>query len=403
MLYQRKITAADVLATKLEFQLQHSRYALVGIQSVGVATVTVLLWFQLLPLTLFTWVVGMLLLVLAYSVRLGSALLDGRYHRHSNAVYREMMVGAAILGLSWTASVVWFDQLLVDQYFFIVVLIVTICCVATIAVSSVIRGIYLAQIFSALIPVATWLGWHYDERPFNLVLAMLLIGLSLLMALVSGWMSHSIRQMVESSLEREAMARDLADLTGSLSVRNVQLQEARKQLSDMATVDELTGLRNRRGANQVFETEISRAKRAGMALSIIMLDVDHFKRYNDTYGHPAGDIVLQKVAEVLLSVTSRAGELAVRMGGEEFMLILPGSTQSDAMGTAAAIQQRMIDAAITHEGSPGTKLLTLSQGVVSCIPRLETEVSDLIEAADRALYKSKENGRHQATLSSFSP
>ena len=216
-------------------------------------------------------------------------------------------------------------------------------------------------------------------------------------------MSHSIRQMVESSLEREAMARDLADLTGSLSVRNVQLQEARKQLSDMATVDELTGLRNRRGANQVFETEISRAKRAGMALSIIMLDVDHFKRYNDTYGHPAGDIVLQKVAEVLLSVTSRAGELAVRMGGEEFMLILPGSTQSDAMGTAAAIQQRMIDAAIPHEASPGTQLLTLSQGVVSCVPRLETEVSDLIEAADRALYKSKENGRHQATLSSFSP
>jgi diguanylate cyclase (GGDEF)-like protein len=221
------------------------------------------------------------------------------------------------------------------------------------------------------------------------------------MSIVSGWMSRSFGQMVESSLEREAMAKDLAELSDNLRLRNVQLQEARRQLADIATIDELTGLRNRRGANQLLETEISRSKRAATPLALIMLDVDHFKFYNDTYGHPAGDVVLQKVAEVLLSVTSRAGELAVRMGGEEFMLILPGSTGADAMRTAQKVQNEVLALAISHAASPVNNCVTVSQGVVSCIPRLHTSTEELIKAADEALYESKDDGRNRATLSPF--
>jgi diguanylate cyclase (GGDEF)-like protein len=134
-----------------------------------------------------------------------------------------------------------------------------------------------------------------------------------------------------------------------------------------------------------------------------MLDVDYFKLYNDTYGHPAGDSVLQKVAEVLLSVTARAGELAVRMGGEEFMLILPGATQRDVMNIAEVIQKRLADAAIEHRTSPIASILTVSQGVVSCVPQLHSEAADMIEAADKALYSSKNSGRNRATLSPYEP
>jgi len=179
------------------------------------------------------------------------------------------------------------------------------------------------------------------------------------------------------------------------------LQEARRQLADIATIDELTGLRNRRGANQLLETEIGRSKRAATPLALIMLDVDHFKFYNDTYGHPAGDVVLQKVAEVLLSVTSRAGELAVRMGGEEFMLILPGSTGDDAMRTAEKVRTEIVALAISHAASPVSNCVTVSQGVVSCIPRLHTSTEELIQAADEALYQSKNDGRNRFSLSPF--
>ena len=110
-----------------------------------------------------------------------------------------------------------------------------------------------------------------------------------------------------------------------------------------------------------------------------------------------------KVAEVLLSVTSRAGELAVRMGGEEFMLILPGSTQRDVMNIAEVVQGRLAEAAIQHRTSPVANILTVSQGAVSCVPQLSAEAADIIEAADKALYGSKNNGRNRATLSPYAP
>jgi diguanylate cyclase (GGDEF)-like protein len=134
-----------------------------------------------------------------------------------------------------------------------------------------------------------------------------------------------------------------------------------------------------------------------------MLDVDHFKLYNDTYGHPSGDLVLQKLAEVLMGVTSRAGELAVRMGGEEFMMILPGSTSGDAMSTAEAVRERVAALKMLHASSPTGEFVSVSQGVVACVPGMNTEISDLIDAADKALYDSKDAGRNAITLSAYRP
>jgi len=401
MLYQRKIKQTKLLASKLEFQLLHSRYAFIGTQAVGVVAITALLWFQLPIEQLLGWASCMFLTMLLYSLRIGDTLERQRFHTEQQQVYREMLLAALVVGASWSGTVLWGSMTLRDEYFTILVLIVVATCVTTISVSSVMREIYLAQLLATMVPIGVLLGWQYADRPFNLILAGVVLMLSLLMSLVSGWMSRSFGQMVESSLEREAMARDLAELSDNLRLRNVQLQEARRQLADIATIDELTGLRNRRGANQLLETEIGRSKRAATPLALIMLDVDHFKFYNDTYGHPAGDVVLQKVAEVLLSVTSRAGELAVRMGGEEFMLILPGSTGDDAMRTAEKVRTEIVALAISHAASPVSNCVTVSQGVVSCIPRLHTSTEELIQAADEALYQSKNDGRNRFSLSPF--
>ena len=403
MLYQRKISSAELLSAKLELQLHHARFALVGAQAVGVAAIVALAWYQLSQVELLLWAVGMFILQLVNSMRMSRALEQESYSSHRYSLYAELLINALLTGMAWCASVYWMNTALSDEVFYLVLVVVTIISVVTVAVTCVVREIYLMLLFSTLIPIAAWLGWHFDARPFNLVMAAVLTALALLMGLVSGWMSRSFGDVVESGMEREAMTRDFAELSESLRLRNLQLQEARMQLADIATIDELTGLRNRRGANQVFDTEISRAKRSGISLAVIMIDVDHFKLYNDTYGHPAGDLVLQQVAEVLLAVTSRAGELAVRMGGEEFLLVLPGSTQGDAMSTAEAVKERILDLAIPHEASLTEKCVTVSQGVVACVPRLHTEISDLVSAADQALYASKDSGRNRITLSPFSP
>ena len=403
MLYQRKISGAELLAAKLELHLHHARFALVGAHAVGVAAVVALLWFQASDVILLSWAVAMLTLLLVHSVRMSGALEGERFIRSRFSVYVELIAGAVLLGVVWSGTVFWLDGMLSDQMFYLLVLIVTIISVVAVAVTSVVREVYMANLFATLIPVATWLAWHYDGRAFNLMLAALLTALSLLMALASGWMSRSFGDMIQSSLEREAMNHDFAELSESLRLKNQQLQEARQQLADIATIDELTGLKNRRGANQVFETEISRARRAGFSLAIIMLDVDHFKLYNDTYGHPSGDLVLQKLAEVLMGVTSRAGELAVRMGGEEFMMILPGSTSGDAMSTAEAVRERVAALKMLHASSPTGEFVSVSQGVVACVPGMNTEISDLIDAADKALYDSKDAGRNAITLSAYRP
>ncbi len=402
MLYQRKIARAEVLAAKLEFQLQQGRYALVSVQAMGIVATTLLLWFQMPRSAMLGWAMAMLLL-LVRSVRMSRALTKERYHAHAVSVFWGLLLGAIWSGASWSISVYWLNFYSSNQAFDLLLLVVAVISVATIAVTSVVREVYLAQLFTTLIPIASLLAWEYEARPSNLVMAVLLTGLALLMALVSGWMSRSFGQMVESRLEHKAMTEDFAGLSESLRLRNVQLQEARKQLTDIANVDALTGLRNRRGVNRAFETEISSAKRAGTSLAFIMIDVDFFKLYNDTYGHPAGDEVLQRVAEVLLAITARAGEVAVRMGGEEFLLLLPGSTEGNAVSTAEQIKQRVEALKIPHDSSPNDTILTVSQGVVAVVPDMHTSIRDLLEAADRALYASKEQGRNTITLSTYQP
>ena len=401
MLYQRKISRGDALSAKLAFQLQNARYVMAGAQTLGVLSGMFLLWFQYSPLPIPAWGIGMLLLSFLQSIHMGYALEKQRHIQNPGGVLREIMLSSLVGGLAWAATVIWMGQQLSDDVLYALIMVMVIMTVTTVAATAVVREFYLIWICATLIPVASYLGWQHDVRPFNLTFAMILTGLAMLMALLTEGISRSFSQMVESGLEREAMAKDLSGVSDTLRAKNLQLQEARKQLADLAKLDELTGLRNRRGADKAFELEVSRAQRAGTSLGVIMIDVDYFKAYNDTYGHPAGDDVLKQIAGVLRSVTSRAGELAIRMGGEEFLLLLPGTSQAEAMASAEKIRARITDLQIEHSASGVANVVTVSQGVVASIPSMSTEFKQLLEAADQALYASKEGGRNGVTLSAF--
>jgi len=172
------------------------------------------------------------------------------------------------------------------------------------------------------------------------------------------------------------------------------LRESHHALEKMAMEDSLTGLANRRQFDMALKAEISRARRAQTSLGIIMIDIDHFKRYNDLYGHPAGDECIKAVAEAVLSCTRRAVDLAVRYGGEEITVLLPDTDDAGTHQVAENMLNAVRKLAILHEGNENGRIVTISAGVFSCVPKGKGATSQhLIKSADEALYAAKAAGR----------
>ncbi|MFH1059755.1 MAG: diguanylate cyclase [Pseudomonadota bacterium] len=174
-----------------------------------------------------------------------------------------------------------------------------------------------------------------------------------------------------------------------------QLRAAAEVYEDLSLTDELTELANRRAMDQHLAEEWRRAAREGHTLSLVMLDVDRFKQYNDTYGHVQGDRALQAVATVLAASARRPGDLAVRYGGEELALVLPGADLRAAAGLAEQLRRQVQALAIPHRASGVEPVLTVSLGVASLAPGLTADPASLINAADEALYRAKQAGRNR--------
>jgi diguanylate cyclase (GGDEF)-like protein len=176
---------------------------------------------------------------------------------------------------------------------------------------------------------------------------------------------------------------------------HVELKHSRDALSQMARLDGLTGLSNRRTFDDMLDREWRRLARVGQHLSIIMFDVDHFKLYNDTYGHGAGDICLKKVAQCAVNALQRPADMVARYGGEEFVAVLPDTMMVGAAAVAEAIRENVAAENIPHERSPTAKHVTVSLGHVSVVPKAGRPATELVAAADRALYAAKGSGRNR--------
>ena len=171
------------------------------------------------------------------------------------------------------------------------------------------------------------------------------------------------------------------------------LHTAQIELTRMAYRDALTELHNRRYFDEHFKREWERARRSHLPLALLLVDLDHFKAYNDRYGHPAGDLCLVEIAHLLGRATSRATDILARLGGEEFGVVLPDTTAAGAEEVAQRIQELLHAAAIPNEGAPG-KVLTLSIGVSSIESPDGPSAHEMYEQADRALYEIKRRGRN---------
>ncbi|MEI6413415.1 MAG: diguanylate cyclase [Pseudomonadota bacterium] len=177
-----------------------------------------------------------------------------------------------------------------------------------------------------------------------------------------------------------------------------RLQEANRQLRQLSDQDGLTGIANRRMFDQAFLREWRRALRAEQPIALLMIDVDFFKFYNDTYGHTQGDSCLRCVANIIANSLSRPADLAARYGGEEFVALLPETDIEGAQQVANKIHLALAAKAIPHEASKVTDRVTLSIGIACTYPEQEKNETKLIETADRALYAAKHSGRNQTQM-----
>lgn len=184
-------------------------------------------------------------------------------------------------------------------------------------------------------------------------------------------------------------------------VRDMTAQkDLQDRLASLATTDGLTGLANRRAFDERLAEEWARARRDGTQLSLLLIDVDHFKKFNDHYGHLAGDGCLRALGRILSAHAKRPADLAARYGGEEFAVLLPNTDPDGCAEVSEGIRRALHELAMLHAQNPPSRLVTASVGAATSLPsQTTTDCSMLVAAADRALYAAKDSGRDRLVMS----
>lgn len=197
----------------------------------------------------------------------------------------------------------------------------------------------------------------------------------------------------------KAMQR-ISEMRHRLLDMSADLERANDELRHLANVDGLTKIANRRYMDDFLTTEIARAVRYKQPLSVILSDVDHFKLYNDHYGHLEGDDCLKKIAATLDGVCQRSTDVVARYGGEEFAIILPNTNAENGQAIAEQLRRAIEDLAIPHLGHTEFSICTLSLGVYTSIPKQDATIESLLQKADFALYQAKKGGRNRVGIAS---
>lgn len=207
-----------------------------------------------------------------------------------------------------------------------------------------------------------------------------------------------IRDQQGNPIQMVLIARDITDRKkAEQQIQDLvhQLEIERDLAQSNSLTDSLTGLFNRRFFDNVLQSEFSRHKRSDSQFSLIMLDVDYFKKYNDHYGHLAGDDCLRQIARTIKAVAERAPDIVTRYGGEEFMVILPDTNSQGAADLAERIDAAMLRLALPHAISDLSEFVTISLGIASSADHFLTNAAQLVALADQALYHAKKNGRNR--------
>ncbi len=331
---------------------------------------------------LWLWLGGVL------ALQLGRLLLPVAVNRRGDRVERWSRVN---LGLIWVTALAWAVGVLVlwpASPLHQLLLPMTIVAISAAGTSA------YSPVRAASIPFAVILLLPLSARFFLegtsvhvLIGALTLIYLTLILR-ISATMRQTSTDALSARFENQVLA-------AKAEAVSAELAEQTRLLEELVRLDGLTQIPNRRQFEEMYEREWRRATRTEAPISVLMSDIDHFKKYNDSYGHLAGDDCLKAVAETLAAGLQRATDHVARYGGEEFVVVLGETDLEDATQTAERLRKKVSEIAIPHDGSATASHVTISIGVATTIPGMDDAPAALVKAADAALYEAKEAGRNR--------
>lgn len=210
-----------------------------------------------------------------------------------------------------------------------------------------------------------------------------------------GMLAMAFNQMADRLIDaNQVLEERVKEKTKELSEANEGLTKLNRDLERLSLNDSLTGISNRRAFDNRFDVEWKRCNRDGSYLGLVLIDIDFFKKYNDSLGHTAGDLCLKQVAQLLSQSAQRNSDLVARYGGEEFVLLLPNTSIGEVLSVANRLRNAVNSAKIAHPASPISAFVSISIGVGSEIPPISKPKEDYLERVDAALYESKDKGRN---------
>jgi len=408
------MTAGDTRLEKRKIDVLFNQ-APVAVSSGAIAALitVVLFWNVSEQLILLSWY-GLYMLVFAfryYHIQVFNRTPDNsRGHNRALATH---LLGSVLVGLFWAVISIY---LLATGDFYssiIILLIMSGLAAGSVATNAVKLSAYFSFILPAAIPVALFMLWS-DSSPMNFFAMIILIFIAFisfsaykLNKLVIESLSYqfeNLQLLRELEQEKNQVTRLYSNLEFDLAKRKQteeqlklekeKAEELAESLLAISTLDGLTGIPNRRHFDSILAKEWNRASRSGTPISLIMCDIDHFKPYNDHYGHQKGDNCLIRVATLLQEHARRDGDMAARYGGEEFVVILPATNLENAREIAEQMRLAIENLSIPHRYSETDNIVTASFGVATITPKREQQSRMLVSKADKALYSAKKAGRN---------
>lgn len=379
------------------------------------ALITVILfWRSADQLLLGCWF-GVYILIYAYRyhyIRLFNKVSDNKNDYGKALVIH--LICSILVGVLWAVIAIYL--LSIDDFYnsIIVLMVLAGLAAGSVATNAVKLSAYFAFILPASLPVALFMLLN-DSSQMNYfgIIILVFIGfisfsaykLNKLVIESLSYQFENLQLLYELEQEKNQVSRLYNNLEFDLAKRKKTEQQLKQEkekadelvqsLLAISTLDGLTGIPNRRHFDSVLANEWNRASRTGSPISLIMCDIDHFKPYNDHYGHQKGDNCLIRVATLLQEHARRDGDIAARYGGEEFVIILPVTSLENARDIAEQMRAAIESLSIPHRYSETDNIVTASFGVATIIPKREQLSRLLVSKADKALYAAKKQGRNR--------
>jgi diguanylate cyclase (GGDEF)-like protein len=340
---------------------------------------------------LLTWAVVLTLFNVARLLYVLMRLKSSDFLDNPQREARNISVGLLITSVVLALGYLCFASRapVLEQY--VVTAIAVGLCAGAAVVFTGCRSAFLAYTLPFLVVVTGIMLWHgvMENDALRRFIGLLLVIFALSIVKYQASLERNLLSNIRLRFEKD-------ELLAELHALNQELSADRDAFLTASLTDGLTGLANRRHFDRTLSREWDRCRRDGVSFACIMLDIDHFKHFNDLYGHMAGDNCLRTVANIIGTTVGRGGDFAARYGGEEFVVLLPGTDGAGAHVIAERIRRMIEERGIAHEGGGSERVVTLSAGVASLIPSEQPEsAQSLVDSADEALYQAKKGGRNR--------